>query len=210
MHVNCDPIANRLTFCVFAAALATAVGGDRLRAQDSPCSKQRAVTGDRSQLEACRAMVATEPSNADARNALAIARAQANDYPGAISAWRAYLRLRPTDYEAYQNLGLMYEISQQPDSALVAFRAVLELPADPATVQNASWHIGVAYANTGRDRVVQRGGGDRLDGCSSMALRWADGVTSQAVSRSHDLLGAYGEIGARPSQSNGPGRSRLL
>ena len=124
-------------------------------AQDAACSPKRAASGDRVELDACRALVKREPDNSRGWQGLGSALAQAGHFAEAVHAWQQYIRLKPERAEGYHNLGLMYEFLRQSDSALAAFERALVLePGDPIMLQTLVWHIGVQHANSGRQELA--------------------------------------------------------
>lgn len=121
-----------------------------LYAQAVSCIKSAAVRGDSAQVSACRWLVDRDTSNADAWEALAISLSQSGDYSGAVGPWRRVTLLRPAQFSAHYNLGLMYELTRKPSLALDAFKAALGHARDLRSTQTSVWHIGVSYANAGR------------------------------------------------------------
>ena len=125
-------------------ALAVTLMGGPLGAQSqTECSKERAARGDPSQIAACRARTARAPDDAEAYDALGIALANANDFTGAIAAWKQFARLQPAEFTGHHNLGLMYEMTRSPAAALEAFQRALPLATDATSLQTTVWHIGV-------------------------------------------------------------------
>ena len=135
--------------------LALALLSSSVSAQDVACSPNRAASGEKAQLAACRALVKREPDNSSGWQGLGSALAQAGNFAEAVRAWQQYIRLEPDGAEGYHNLGLMHEFLRQSDSALAAFERALVLEAgDPRMLQTLAWHIGVQHANSGRQELA--------------------------------------------------------
>lgn len=76
--------------------------------------------------------------------------AQAGRLTEALALWQRAIELRPNDFVAHHNAGLMLELLGRYDEALAEFRAGLRLTTDSAVLQAVYWHLGVAQYHLGR------------------------------------------------------------
>ena len=88
--------------------------------------------------------VAHAPANADLHAVLGVLYNLARDYPAAVAAFEAAIKLRPTDYSLWNKLGATQANSMECAKALPCYVNALELK--PQYVRALS-NLGISYSN---------------------------------------------------------------